>query len=127
MVRGRHRGVPFFFWSDGTSSVSSAPRCRAALLRIPGRFRPTKRASRDAVSFFSNGKSESYTFLVVTASFLVVMAVVVNIYLQIQEMRKKKEDKSNGIISDHIYGGISGHHCVSKDDLYNREGYGFKG
>lgn len=62
-----------------------------------------------------------------TASFLVVMAVVVNIYLQIQEMRKKKEDKSNGIISDHIYGGISGHHCVSKDDLYNREGYGFKG
>lgn len=72
-----------FFWSDGTSSVSSAPRCRAALLRIPGRFRPTKRASRDAVSFFSNGKSESYTFLVVTASFLVVMAVVVNIYLQI--------------------------------------------
>ena len=83
MVRGRYRGVPFFFWSDGTSSVSSAPRCRAALLRIPGRFRPTKRASRDAVSFFSNGKSESYTFLVVTASFLVVMAVVVNIYLQI--------------------------------------------
>lgn len=55
------------------------------------------------------------------------MAVVVNIYLQIQEMRKKKEDKSNGIKSDHIYGGISGHHCVSKDDLYNREGYGFKG
>ena len=106
---------------------SRAPPDVGPLLRIPGRFRPTKRASRDAVSFFSNGKSESYTFLVVTASFLVVMAVVVNIYLQIQEMRKKKEDKSNGIISDHIYGGISGHHCVSKDDLYNREGYGFKG